>query len=74
MDVAAEPIDHDDLTLLSIPEAVKALRVGPTHFYKLMADGVIHPLRLGRRTLRGEGNPISGPSLLHNAPRIDALA
>lgn len=48
MDLAAEPTD---LTLLSIPEATEALRIGPSHFYKLMAAGTIRPLRLGSRTL-----------------------
>ncbi|OBA92990.1 hypothetical protein A5666_00160 [Mycolicibacterium fortuitum] len=43
-------MEFDD-ELYSIPEAVEALRIGSTHFYRLMQEGVIHPLRLGRRTL-----------------------
>lgn len=43
----AEFDDH----LYSIPEAVEALRIGSSHFYKLMASGTIRPLKLGHRTL-----------------------
>lgn len=49
MDVA-EPADLDD-ALLTIAEAIAALRIGSSHFYRLMQEGTIHPLRLGRRTL-----------------------
>lgn len=37
--------------LLTIPEAVEALRIGTTHFHRLVAAGTIRTLRLGRRTL-----------------------
>ncbi|WP_458317862.1 helix-turn-helix domain-containing protein [Mycolicibacterium brisbanense] len=43
----AEFDDH----LYSIPEAVEALRIRPSHLYKLMQENTIRPLRLGHRTL-----------------------
>lgn len=43
--------DLDDLALLTIPEAVAALRIRSSHFYKLLADSVVRPRRLGHRTL-----------------------
>lgn len=47
-----DPVDLDgDLTLLTIPEAIAALRIGSSHFYKLVSQRTIRPLRLGSRTL-----------------------
>lgn len=46
----ARDTEFDDV-LLSIPEAVDALRIRPSHLYKLMQENTIRPLRLGRRTL-----------------------
>jgi excisionase family DNA binding protein len=46
-----EPVDLDDVGLLTIPEAIEHLRIGPSHLYKLMTGGTIRPLRLGSRTL-----------------------
>lgn len=37
--------------LLTIPEALKALRIGKSHFFNLAAQGRIRTLRLGGRTL-----------------------
>ncbi|WP_293054920.1 helix-turn-helix domain-containing protein [Mycobacterium sp.] len=37
--------------LLTIPEALEALRIGKSSFYKLTAKGEIRTLRLGGRTL-----------------------
>lgn len=37
--------------LLTIPEALRALRIGKSSFYKLTAKGEIRTLRLGGRTL-----------------------
>lgn len=48
--MAHSDTEFDDV-LLTIPEAIKALRIGSSHFYKLMALGTIRPLRLGSRTL-----------------------
>lgn len=46
----ARDTEFDD-QLYTIQEAVEALRIGRTHFYKLMASGTIRPLKLGSRTL-----------------------
>ncbi|ORA27404.1 helix-turn-helix domain-containing protein [Mycobacterium aquaticum] len=46
-ETTAEFDDH----LYTIPEAIEALRIGSSHFYKLMQTQVIRPLRLGSRTL-----------------------
>lgn len=43
-------MDTDD-RLYTVVEAAEALRIGRTHFYGLMAEGRIRPLRLGSRTL-----------------------
>ncbi|CPR69457.1 helix-turn-helix domain-containing protein [Mycobacteroides abscessus] len=43
-------MDTDD-RLYKFVEAAEALRIGRTHFYRLMAEGRIRPLRLGSRTL-----------------------
>lgn len=40
-----------DLQLVSISEALCVLRIGRTHFYKLVETGKIAPVKLGRRTL-----------------------
>ena len=37
--------------LFTIPEALQALRIGKSSFYKLTARGEIRTLRLGGRTL-----------------------
>ena len=37
--------------ILTIPEAIAALRIGKSSFYKLTAEGRIRTLRLGGRTL-----------------------
>lgn len=37
--------------LLTIPEAIQALRISRTNFFRLMRQGVIVPMRLGHRTL-----------------------
>lgn len=37
--------------ILTIPEAIAALRIGKSSFYKLTAAGQIRTLRLGGRTL-----------------------
>ncbi|WP_225320255.1 helix-turn-helix domain-containing protein [Rhodococcus erythropolis] len=37
--------------LLTIPEAYTALRISRTHFFRLMRNGVIVPMRLGHRVL-----------------------
>ncbi|WP_170092322.1 helix-turn-helix domain-containing protein [Mycobacteroides abscessus] len=42
-----EPDDR----LLTIPEAIRVLRISRTHFFRLMREGVIVPMRLGHRTL-----------------------
>ncbi|WP_124712870.1 helix-turn-helix domain-containing protein [Mycolicibacterium nivoides] len=42
-----EPDDR----LLTIPEAIRVLRISRTHFFRLMRQGVIVPMRLGGRTL-----------------------
>ncbi|EUA41856.1 helix-turn-helix domain protein [Mycobacterium avium subsp. avium 2285 (R)] len=44
-----EPGDSDQL--LTIPEAIRVLRISRTHFFRLMRQGVIVPMRLGHRTL-----------------------
>lgn len=44
-----EPGDPD--RLLSIPEAIEVLRISRTHFFRLMRQGTIVPMRLGGRTL-----------------------
>ncbi len=45
---AMEP-GHDQL--LTIPEAIQALRISRTHFFRLLRNGTITPMRLGHRTL-----------------------
>jgi len=37
--------------ILTIPEAIEALRIGKSSFYKLTSSGQIKTLRLGGRTL-----------------------
>ncbi|HUH70314.1 MAG TPA: DNA-binding protein [Mycobacterium sp.] len=50
MDHAAlPPIDND--RLLTIPEAIAALRIGRSHFFNLKRQGRIRTVRLGSRTL-----------------------
>lgn len=44
-----EPGDPD--RLLTIPEAIRVLRISRTHFFRLMRQGTIVPMRLGHRTL-----------------------
>ena len=43
-----EPTDD---RLLTIPEAISALRISRTHFFRLKRQGVIVGMRLGHRTL-----------------------
>ncbi|SKE70364.1 Uncharacterised protein [Mycobacteroides abscessus subsp. massiliense] len=43
-----EPTDD---RLLTIPEAIQALRISRTHFFRLKREGVITDMRLGHRTL-----------------------
>lgn len=43
-----EPTDD---RLLTIPEAIQALRISRTHFFRLKREGVITDIRLGHRTL-----------------------
>lgn len=38
-------------SLLSIPEAVQALRISERHFFRLTSQGRIRTLKLGSRTL-----------------------
>lgn len=51
MDPQAQPRVAPSNQLLTIPEALKALRIGKSSFYKLTAKGRIRTLRLGGRTL-----------------------
>ena len=51
-------MDHNELPrvapsnrLFTIPEALQALRIGKSSFYKLTAKGEFRTLRLGGRTL-----------------------
>ncbi|WP_100522436.1 helix-turn-helix transcriptional regulator [Mycobacteroides abscessus] len=44
-------MEQGDDRLLTIPEAIQALRISRTHFFRLMREGVIVPMRLGGRTL-----------------------
>lgn len=44
-----EPGDPD--RLLTIPEAIAELRISRSHFFRLLREGVIAPVRLGHRTL-----------------------
>lgn len=41
----------NDDRLLTIPEAISALRISRTHFFRLKRQGVIADMRLGHRTL-----------------------
>ncbi|ORW22496.1 hypothetical protein AWC18_06800 [Mycolicibacter nonchromogenicus] len=41
---------HDD-QLLTIPEAISALRISRTHFFRLKRRGEIVGIQLGHRTL-----------------------
>ncbi|TLH49149.1 hypothetical protein C1S80_28795 [Mycolicibacterium aubagnense] len=50
MDHDAPPWTDSD-RLLTIPEAIVALRIGRSHFFKLKREGVIGTVRLGARTL-----------------------
>ncbi|MCV7143582.1 helix-turn-helix transcriptional regulator [Mycolicibacterium fortuitum] len=43
-----EPTDD---RLLTIPEAIQALRISRTHFFRLKREGIITAIRLGHRTL-----------------------
>ncbi|MBU8820426.1 helix-turn-helix domain-containing protein [Mycolicibacterium goodii] len=61
MDVAKPADLEGDLTLLTIPEAIAALRVGSSLFYKLMAEGTLHPLRLGHPTLIPRADQAADP-------------
>ncbi|TDZ80145.1 Helix-turn-helix domain protein [Mycobacteroides salmoniphilum] len=38
-------------TLLTVPQALEALKISRTHFYRLRGDGKIKTLQLGSRTL-----------------------
>lgn len=38
-------------TLLTVPEAAAALRIGRTHLYKLVGEGKLRTVKLGARTL-----------------------
>lgn len=50
MPAMARDTEFDD-RLLTIPEAIDALRIGASLFYKLAANGTIRTLKLGSRTL-----------------------
>ncbi|SLH42571.1 DNA-binding protein, excisionase family [Mycobacteroides abscessus subsp. massiliense] len=45
------PDMEPDDRLLTIPEAIAELRISRTHFFRLMRQGTIVPMRLGGRTL-----------------------
>ncbi|SIG33623.1 DNA-binding protein, excisionase family [Mycobacteroides abscessus subsp. abscessus] len=45
------PDMEPDDRLLTIPEAIRVLRISRTHFFRLMRNGAIVPMRLGHRTL-----------------------
>ncbi|SHP29475.1 DNA-binding protein, excisionase family [Mycobacteroides abscessus subsp. abscessus] len=47
----AEPTDLDDLVLLTVPEAIEALRISERHFFRIKRQGRIRCVRLGYRTL-----------------------
>ena len=51
MDPQAQPRVAPSNQLLTIPEALKALRIGKSSFYKLTAKGRIRTLRLGGRPI-----------------------
>ncbi|TDZ42813.1 helix-turn-helix transcriptional regulator [Mycobacteroides franklinii] len=38
-------------TLLTVPQALEALKISRTHFYRLRGEGKIKTLQLGARTL-----------------------
>ena len=45
------PLRAPSTRILTIPEAIEALRIGKSSFYKLTSSGQIRTLRLGGRTL-----------------------
>ena len=45
------PMSLSSFQLVSVDEAVRALHIGRTKFYELVADKYITPVKLGRRTL-----------------------
>jgi excisionase family DNA binding protein len=49
--VSASLEDHMDNVLISIPEAGKMLSVGRSTLYRLIGDGQLETVKIGRRTL-----------------------
>lgn len=50
MSTAAHEVPEDEW-LLTVPEAVEALRISRSHFFKLKRRGVIETVKLGSRTV-----------------------
>lgn len=48
---AEEPAVPDNATLLTIPEAIAALRIGRSQFFDLKKQGRIGTIQVGKRTL-----------------------